>query len=119
MTTLVEDIQAVLAAVPGVTGGIFYGANTAEPPTFPYIVWMRVSSSPNVTLAGPSDLQNTRVQIDIVSRSVKEATTLETALEAAMAAAGLTNVPISSMDLYEDAIRAYRIVKDYSIWARN
>src|SRR5574340_455515 len=113
MTTLIEDIQSLLAAVPGVTGGVWYGANTAEPPVYPYIVWTRVSSSPNVTLSGPSDMQNTRIQVDIVSRSVSTAIAIENALDAALAAAAITNVPVSSMDTYEDAIRAYRVIKDY------
>lgn len=115
MTTLVEDIQAVLN--PLVTGDAWYMVNTAQPPTYPYIVWQRIVSTSNNTLEGPTDTQNTRIQIDIYSRSVAEAESLEASLEAAMKAAPFTNVPISSQDLYEPEIRAFRVMKDYSVWS--
>jgi hypothetical protein len=115
--TLLQDLQALL--LPLVAGGAWYNANTQEPPTYPYISWVRVSSSPNVTLQGPSALQNTRIQIDIFSLSASESQSIETALEAAFNASAITNVPLSSADQYEDMVRAYRITKDYSVWATN
>ena len=117
MTTLLEDLQALLS--PLASGSSWYGVNTTEPPAYPFIVFNRVSSTPNVSLQGPSDLQNTRVQIDIFSRSPAEAVSIESALEAAMAAWSVTNVPLSSQDMYEDAVKAWRVSKDYSVWARN
>lgn len=117
-TSLIQDLQAHLATL-NPAGKVWYGVNTTEPPVYPYIVWTRVASTPNVTLAGPSDLQNTRIQIDILARHISEAVGLESALEAAMAAWSVQNVPLSSLDLFEDEIRAYRIVKDYSVWATN
>lgn len=117
-TTLVEDVQARLATL-APAGGVWYGLNTTEPAVYPYIVWTRVSSVANVSLGGPSNLQNTRVQIDIIARRISEAMALEAALEASMAAWSVTNVPLSSLDLFEDEIRAYRVIKDYSLWATN
>lgn len=117
MTTLIEDLQTLLA--PLASGGSWYGVNTTEPPVYPFIVFNRVVSTPNVSLDGPSDLQNTRVQIDIYSRQISEAASIEAALEAAMVAWPVTNVPLSSMDMYEDTVRAFRVSKDYSVWARN
>ena len=118
MTTLVEDVQALLTAL-APAGGVWYGINTTEPPIYPFIVWQRVVSSPNVGLGGPSDQQNTRVQIDIFSTRIQEASAIEMTLEATLAAASIVNVPLSSQDLYEDAIRAFRVSKDYSVWATN
>jgi hypothetical protein len=109
MTTLVQDIQTVLSTL-APAGGVWYGVNTAEPP-----VW----SVPNVSLAGPSDLQNTHIQIDIMSRQVSELVALESALEAAMAAWSVQNVPLGTQDLYEEPVRAWRVSKEYSIWASN
>lgn len=117
MTTLVQDLQAVLN--PLATGGASYGARTVGDQSREYIVWQRVASSPNVALGGPSDLQNTRVQIDIYADTVARAVAIEAALEAAMAASSIINVPLSSMDIYEDPVRLYRVSKDYSIWATN
>ena len=116
-TTIVQDIQAILD--PLVTGGSWYGANTREPPVYPFIVWSRIVSVPNVSLTGPSDQQNTRIQIDIFSLTVQECLSLEVAVEAAFAATSIVNVPISSGDSYEDAVRAYRCTKDYSVWSTN
>lgn len=117
MTTLIEDLQALLD--PLAAGGAWYGVNTAEPAVYPYIVIQRVASAPNVALVGPSDLQNTRVQIDIYARRIAEAASIETALETTMSACAITNVPVSSMDFFEDDVRAFRVSKDYSVWAKN
>lgn len=117
MTTLIEDLQALLD--PLADGGASYGARTDGTQPSEYIVWQRVASSPNVTLGGPSDLQNTRVQIDIYARTVARTVAIEAALEAAMAASGITNVPLTSQDIYEPDTRLYRVIKDYSVWARN
>ena len=118
MTTLVEDLQTLLSTL-SLAGGSWYAVNTSEPPTYPFIVFQRVVSSPNVTLDGPSDLQNTRVQFDIFSRQVSEAVAIEAALEAAMVAWSVSNVPLSSQDIPEPEVKAFRISKDYSVWATN
>ena len=117
MTTFIEDIQALLSPLAG--GGSWYAVNTVEPPTYPFIAWTRVSSTPNVSLSGPTLLQNTRIQIDIFSRSVKEMFAIEAALEAAFAASAITNVPLSSADAFEDQVRAHRCTKEYSVWSTN
>lgn len=117
MTVLVQDIQAVLDGL--AAGGAWYLVNTKEPPAYPYIVWQRVASSPNVALDGISALQNTRIQIDIYGRTVQEALTVEVALEAAMAAAAFTNLPILSQDFWENDPLSYRVSRDYSVWATN
>mgnify|MGYP003336237320 FL=1 len=114
---LVTDIQAVLN--PLASGGAWYGINTTEPPVYPFIVWQRVVSTTNNTLRGASDLQNTRVQIDIFSRSVSESVSIEDAVESAMASASFTNLLVSSQDIYESEVKAFRITKDYSVWATN
>jgi hypothetical protein len=118
MTTLIEDLQAVLN--PLVAGGSHYGANEAQQPTYPYVVFQRIISSANVSLTdGPSDLQNTRVQVDILSKSVSELVALEQAVDDAMLAAAFTSIPVSSLNVYEAEIRAHRSIRDFSIWATN
>jgi len=118
VTALVQDIKTVLSTL-APAGGVWYQVNTAQPAVYPYIVFARVPSTANASLGGPSAMQNTRVQIDIVSRLASETVALEGQLEAAMAAWSVQNVPVSSVDLYEDQVRAYRISKDYSVWASN
>lgn len=118
MTTLVESVQSVLAPlVPA--GGSWYQINTAEPPTLPYIVFGRIPSPANVTLQGPSGLQNTRLQIDLYSRSVQELIALGDALETAMAAASFTNVQLTQRDLYEADTKLHRSCYEFSVWSTN
>lgn len=119
MTTLLQDIQAVLAAVPGLTGGSHYLSNEDQPPTPPYAVFAFVVSTSNNSMDGPSDTQNTRVQIDIFSRSVGELETLDAALDTAMKAAAFTNIPIASQDQFEEPVRLFRRIREFSVWATN
>jgi|GEM_PF-198261 len=116
-SVLIEDLQSILATLS--TGGAWYGVCTASPVPTEYIVWLRVASSPNVSLLGQSTLQNTRVQIDIYASTVARATAIEQTLETAMAYSGITNVPLSSQDGYEPDTRLFRVIKDYSLWAKN
>lgn len=118
MSTLIEDVTTRLRTL-GATGGVWYALNTSSEPTFPYITFQRIASNPNVSLQGPSDLQETRFQIDIFSTKLSEVVALETALEASMASWSVQNVPLLSQDMYEDAVDAFRTSKDYSIWATN
>lgn len=117
-SVLLQDIQALLITL-APAGGVFYGLNTTEPPAYPYIVWQRIASTANVALGGSSAMQNTRIQVDIMSRTIAEVASIETALEAAFAASSIVNVPISSQDIYEDLVRAFHVMKEYSIWATN
>lgn len=117
MTTLIEDLQALLN--PLVAGGSHYQINQLEAPTYPFIVFQRISSTPNVSLTGPSDFQNTRIQVDIFALRVSDTTAIENAVNAAFAASAISNVPLSSQDFYEDPVKAFRISLDFSIWSTN
>lgn len=114
--TLAESIQAVLD--PLATGGAWFMDNTQDPPTYPYIVWMYAPSSTNVTLSGPSDLQNSRVQVDLYARNAQGLQTLEAAVRAAMQASALTNIPLTSMDASVPELRAFRRVLEFSVWSK-
>lgn len=119
MTTLAETIQAALN--PLTAGGSWFMLNTTEPPVYPYIVWFNAASSTNNSLQGASDLQNTRVQVDIFHQSsiagaASQLTTIAAAVSAAIAASGLTAVQLSSSDMSVPELRAYRRVMEFSIW---
>jgi hypothetical protein len=115
VSTLRQQLAAALN--PLVTGGAWFQVNTAEPPVYPFIVFTRIVSTVNVNLQGPSDLQNTRVQVDIFLRDPSTLEALEAAVDSSIAAAfPNTSIPISTQDLYEDAVKAYRSLREYSIW---
>lgn len=117
MSTLIEDLQALLEPLAG--GGAWYGVCTQQPPVYPYIVFQRVFSSASVALGGPSNLQNTRFQIDVYSRQVSEVVAIGAAIGQAFVASAITNVPLGSQDFYEDDTKTHRVSQDVSVWATN
>ena len=118
MATLIEQLQTTLA--PLAAGGCWYAVNTQEPAVYPYIVFLRIVSTTNNALGGPSDLQNTRIQVDVFSNRIGEANSIELAVEQAMTAATLFgSVQISQQDTYEAEVKAFRSSADFSIWSVN
>ena len=116
--SLAALIQAAL--LPTVAGGVFYGINSLEVNeqiVFPYIVWIKISSSTNNTLAGPTDMQNTRVQVDVFADAVSALDPATAAINAAMAAAPFQSVQLTSQDAYEGEVRAFRRSLDFSVWS--
>lgn len=120
MTTLVQDIQAVLNPV--LAGGSWYAVNTQEngaATTFPFATFIKTASSTNNTLGGPSNLQNTHVQVDVFSDTVSGLETAAQAVSAAMQGASFTNLMLSSQDYYESEVRFFRRSFTFSIWSTN
>lgn len=117
--TLLQLIHTELN--PLATGKAWYSVNEAQAASgedpYPFIVVQRVGSDPNVSLQGASNLQNTRLSIEIHARTILEADALKRSVEAAMAEWTVTNVPLSSLDIFEEAVGVHRIVMDYSIWS--
>jgi hypothetical protein len=118
MSTLVEDLYALLVTL-APAGGVWPHVNTSQAIVYPYITFMRVVSTDNVSHGGPSNTQNTRFQIDTFSQTMAGLVALDNALNAALAAWSVQNVPISSQDLYEDSVKAFRTTRDVSVWATN
>jgi hypothetical protein len=114
-----QQIQAVLSAM-ALAGGAWQQINTTEPPIYPYIVWTNVVSTTNNNLQGASDLQNTRLQVDVYSRQASERATVADAAVAAMTAGPFDAcIQLSSQDLYESEVRAFRRILEFSVWSKN
>lgn len=107
-------LQATLA--PLASGGS-WNLRAAQDTPAPYIVWQRVISSTNNSTTGASDVQNTRVQIDVFAKDYTTSNALATAIETAVAACGLPSVKLSEQDFYEDDTKLYRISQDFSLWS--
>jgi hypothetical protein len=120
MTTLIQDVTALLNTV-APAGGVWYGQNTSEtsPPAYPFIVWLRVVSADNLSLSGPSDMQNTRIQVEAIAPRIADAAALMNQIEAAFSGSTLPVNPITSQDLYEGALKAWRVIRDFSVWSSN
>lgn len=117
--TLIEQLHTELNTL--AAGSSWYSVNEAQASTiedpYPFIVVQRVGSDPNPTMDGASELQNTRIQIDIHARTILQADALKRQVEDAMALWTLQNVPLSSLDLFDEAARVHRVILDYSIWS--
>jgi hypothetical protein len=87
----------------------------------PYIVWLEVVTPINNTLAGASDLQNTRLQIDAYGATQALRKTLADAIVAALAAAAaagtLRNVAVSRQNMPDPDTRLFRTLLEFSVWS--
>jgi hypothetical protein len=121
MTTLIEDLQAILN--PLAAGGSWYAVNTQEPPTYPYITFLRVDSTPNVSLGGASARQSTRVQIDVWAKRISQCESIRDAVDAAIQVSfpgwPTGNVPVLTADQFDFETKSFRVISDYSIWSVN
>lgn len=82
----------------------------------PYLVWTLITSNINNTLAGASNAQNARVQIDGYATTPTLRRSLGDAIEAALAASSLSNVELTQANHFEHETKLYRITLDFSIW---
>lgn len=114
-STLMQQIAGALE--PLVAGSAWPGRNTNEPPVYPYITFFRVIRPNNLSFDGPSDVQPTRVQIDIFSLRYSEAAAVARAVRARM----LTAFSIGSVDEQDfppdPAVDAYRCSIDFNVWS--
>lgn len=124
MATLIATVQAILN--PLASGGSWYGMNMTEPLALdatgqvkPYTTFLRVIGADNVSMGGPSAMQQTRVQVDYFAPHISDAVALCKAGDAALMAGfalPYACIPLTSQDLFEEPVRLWRISRDYSIW---
>ena len=112
--SLETSLQTLLN--PLASGGAFQDV-AGQSPVAPYIVWQQVVSTTNNNMLGASNMQNTRLQIDIYAPTGTQRSTIEAAVISAMAAASFTNVQISSQSMYEPETRLYRRMLEFSVWS--
>jgi hypothetical protein len=112
--SLQTALQAVLA--PLATGGA-WNQRAAQGTVAPYIVWARVVSTTNNSLAGASNVQNTRVQIDAYAFDYLAVDAIATAIESAIAGSGISSIKLTEQDFFEDDTKLYRISQDFSLWS--
>ncbi|MDB5992401.1 MAG: hypothetical protein JWQ10_3804 [Herbaspirillum sp.] len=82
----------------------------------PYLTYQRIAFNDENVLSGSSGLTNTRMQIDAYAGTYLAADALAKQVSVLMAGWSVQNVSIQSQDLYEDAVKLFRVQTDYSIW---
>lgn len=108
------DLQTLLAAL---VSGRAYPMVAPQGVVKPYIIYHVVSNVPSVSLDGPNGTENRRMQVDVWADTYGGAKTLEGQVKAAMAAASIVNVPLSTRDEYESETQLFRVSMDYSVWS--
>lgn len=111
MSTIQEQLVAYLAPVAELHP-LVAPQNTA----LPYVTYHRVASSVNNVLSGPPSIDNARMQIDVWGGTYAEAQRLAQAIIVAMQSWPVQNVLLNNYDLYEQEVKVYRVLLEFSIW---
>lgn len=109
------ESQLVTILGPCCSGHVFNTAG-ADGETGDHVIFQRISSFPVVALQGEAPIENARFQIDCYSRTAAGASTLASSVKTAMAAAALINQRVNESAAFEDGVRLYRKVLEFSLW---
>jgi hypothetical protein len=114
-STLMDQVWRALS--PLASGGAWPGRYTIEPPVYPYITFFRVVTSAEITFDGPTDVQSTRIQIDVMARRYADADRLARQVTSTMVG-GFVVGALDSQDFPPDPdTDAYRISTDVTVWS--
>ena len=88
-----------------------YPITAPQNPTYPFLVYLRVSGGQMNGLDGYLTLENPRIQIDSFSTSYSQVKTIAENVHTVMnSSTGFTSVLLSDNDLFEDGINIYSFV---------
>jgi hypothetical protein len=93
-----------------------YPLKAPQNPTYPFIVYQRISTNPDYTLGGFANLSNVSIQFDCYATDHAGIRTLSSALHTAMQSATFKNILENDMDFFDPDLDGYRATQDYSIW---
>ncbi len=108
--------EQVVAALSGVAGGRVYPNVAPNNVQKPYLVYMRVASSQENTLADGIPVENTRMQIDCFDTTYAAVVALAEAVKAAMKVSGITNLLLMEQDQFDSDALLHRVILDFSLW---
>ena len=108
--------QDLFAALAGVAGGRVFPNIAPNNVQKPYVVYARVSSAPENTLADGAPVQNTRLQVDCFDTTYAAAVALAETVKAAIKSSAITHVLVLEQDQFEPEASLHRVILDFSIW---
>jgi len=108
--------QDVVAALSGVAGGRVFPNVAPNNVSKPYVVYARVSSAPENTLADGAPIDNTRLQVDCFETTYAAAIALAEAVKAAIKSSAIAHVLLLEQDQFEPEAMLHRVILDFSIW---
>lgn len=108
--------EQLFTALSGVAGGRVFPNVAPNNVAKPYVVYSRVASTPENTLADGVPVENTRIQIDCLDTTYAAVISLAEAVKSAMKTSGLINLLLLEQDQYEPDALLHRVILDFSIW---
>ena len=101
-----------------------YPVTIPQSPTYPLILYTKITGMRDHHLQGPNGRAHPRFQIEAWSKTYTEAKTLADAIREALdgysGTASSTKIGSclieSERDIYESEIEVYRVIQDYFIW---
>jgi hypothetical protein len=108
-----QDLFTALAAVAG--GRVFPNIAPSNVQK-PYVVYARISSAPENTLADGAPIDNVRLQVDCFDTTYAGVVTLAEAVKAALAASAITHLLLVEQDQFEPDALLHQVILDFSIW---
>lgn len=92
-----------------------YPVKSPQSPTYPHIVYARISGGQKNGLSGYQNVENPSIQIDTFSTSYTQAKTLSDNIHTVLdATTTFRSILISDSDLFEDEINIQRVSQDFS-----
>ncbi len=110
---MLTDLRTLIAPI---VANRCYPNTAPDNPTKPYITYQRISATPDNTLSGTGQLQNTRLQIDVWAASFADSQAKAALVKAAMLGFAIKNTRQMEQDTYESDTQTHRVMLDYSIW---
>jgi hypothetical protein len=108
--------QDIFTALSSVVGGRVFPNIAPGNVQKPYVVYARVSSAPENTLANGSPIDNTRLQVDCFDVTYAGAALLADAVKAALDASAITHLLLMEQDQFEPDALLHRVILDFSLW---
>jgi len=111
--------QSIYSTLGSLVSNRVYPLTMPQNPTFPAIVYTRVSINPENRLEGGSSLDQIRIQIDSYAKTYSAVKSLAESVRSAMEAASFKGTLQLEQDFYEPDLGLYQVTQDYYVWERN
>jgi len=115
-----SDIFTALSGYGGLSALVvsrIYPIKAPQKPTYPMIVYRRISNNELNALDGSAGLANSRFQFSVYANTYISASSVSDQIKLAMAASTITSLQISRIDLdFDDSSENYSIAIDFSVW---
>ncbi len=110
--------EDIFNALKGLVSNRCYPLLMPENPSYPSIIYTRISSTPENTLNGGATIDLVRFQIDSYAETYSAARTLAASVRTAMEAAAFKGLLQTDEDFFEPDVTIYRVTQDYYVWRK-